>query len=63
MKIIDIGCGRKKLAGSIGLDCSPFSTADIVLDLNVDPLPFEDDTIDFVHSSHALVQFKLNRPN
>ena len=54
MLIVDIGCGQKKLPGSIGIDCSPFSTADHVLDLNKDPLPFEGDTVDFVYSSHAL---------
>ena len=54
MLIIDIGCGRKKLRGAIGIDCSPYGMADIVLDLNRDPLPFENDSVDYVYSSHAL---------
>lgn len=59
MKIIDIGCGRKKIEGSIGIDNSPFSTADIILNLNAEPLPFESNSIDFVHSSHCLEHLTL----
>jgi len=54
MKCLDIGCGRKKSDGFIGIDFSSLSDADITLDLNTQPLPFEDSTIDFVFSSHAL---------
>jgi SAM-dependent methyltransferase len=59
MKIIDIGCGRKKIEGAIGIDNSPFSTADIILNLNTEPLPFENSSIDFVHSSHCLEHLSL----
>lgn len=54
MIIIDIGCGRKKIAGSIGIDSSKMSSADIFIDLNRDALPFEDDSVDFAYSSHTL---------
>lgn len=54
MVIIDIGCGRKKLKGSIGIDFSSMSNADIVLDLNINALPFDDSSVDFIHTSHAL---------
>jgi predicted SAM-dependent methyltransferase len=60
MKIIDIVCGRKKIEGSIGIDNSPFSMADIVLDLNTKSLPFENSSIDFVHSSHCLEHLTLD---
>lgn len=59
MKCIDIGCGRKKMAGFIGIDFSPMSDADIVLNLNVERLPFDDSSIDFAFSSHALEHLTL----
>ena len=52
--IIDIGCGQKKIDGAIGIDFSPFSEADIVLDLNKEKLPFENSSVDFIYTSHAL---------
>lgn len=42
------------MAGSLGIDFSSMSDADIVLDLNKEKLPFEDNSIDFAFSSHAL---------
>lgn len=52
--ILDIGCGQKKMEGAIGIDFSPYSVADIVLDLNKENLPFEDSSVDFIYTSHAL---------
>jgi len=52
--ILDIGCGQKKIEGAIGIDFSPYSVADIVLDLNKEKLPFEDSSVDFIYTSHAL---------
>ncbi|MFH6955658.1 class I SAM-dependent methyltransferase [Pseudoalteromonas sp. XMcav1-K] len=54
MKIVDLGCGRKKIEGSIGVDFSSLSDADISLDLNTEKLPFENDSIDYFFSSHTL---------
>lgn len=54
MNVIDIGCGRKKITGSIGIDFSELSDADILLDLNTERLPFEDNSVDFIYSSHTL---------
>ena len=54
MKVIDIGCGNQKVRGSIGIDNSPLVNPDLCLDLNVDSLPFEDDSIDLAYASHSL---------
>lgn len=39
-KILDIGCGKKKLPDAIGVDRNPNSDADVIHDLNVFPYPF-----------------------
>lgn len=46
--------GKKKLPGSIGIDFSPMSDADIVLNLNDEMLPFDDNEIDYIYSSHCM---------
>jgi SAM-dependent methyltransferase len=45
-EILDVGCGSSKVPGSIGLDISPNTAADIVHDLDVFPYPIEDDSFD-----------------
>ena len=57
MIILDIGCGKKKLLGSIGIDFSDMTDADIKLDLNTELLPFESSSVDYIYSSHALEHF------
>jgi SAM-dependent methyltransferase len=44
--ILDIGCGASKTPGSVGLDISPDTAADIVHDLDVFPYPIEDSCFD-----------------
>ena len=48
------------MAGSIGIDFSPMSDADIVLNLNDEKLPFDDNSVDFAFSSHALEHLTLD---
>ena len=45
-KILDVGCGRAKHAGSVGIDWVPGPGVDIVYDLNKIPWPIEDNTFD-----------------
>lgn len=39
-RILDVGCGKAKQPGAIGLDVNPFSDADVIADLNHRPWPF-----------------------
>lgn len=51
---IDIGCGTNKREGFTGIDILPLPGVDIVRDVERHGLPFSDDTIVAVHSSHFL---------
>jgi predicted SAM-dependent methyltransferase len=61
---LDIGCGKFKLPGFIGIDIDPESSADLLHDINT-PLPYPDNSIDEIYCSHLLehcknVEFVLN---
>lgn len=59
-RILDVGCGRRKLPGAIGIDRRRRKAvaAEIQLDIDHDlldfPWPVEDDAFDLVHCSHVL---------
>lgn len=53
-KILDLGCGKKKRAGSIGVDWSDRHDADVIHDLNVFPYPFADEEIDEIFLDNVL---------
>jgi SAM-dependent methyltransferase len=46
--VLDVGCGRAKWPGAVGLDRSPDTDADVVADLDVFPYPLADDAFDQV---------------
>lgn len=50
---IDLGCGANKAPGMIGVDLVAGEGVDHVVDLNSEPLPFEDDSVGYVFSSHT----------
>ena len=50
---LDIGCGRNKLPGSVGLDQFPFSGVDVVSNLE-QTLPFNDCEFDLVFANQLL---------
>ena len=52
--ILDLGCGQNKYAGAVGVDISPDSAADHIVDLVVEPLPFGDNTFDGARSVHSI---------
>jgi SAM-dependent methyltransferase len=62
--VVDLGCGTSpehqmgKLPGSIGVDAVSGPGVDIVVDLDSAPLPFEDDSVRLLYSSHCLEHLK-----
>lgn len=69
-KILDLGCGDRKLAYKqkfpdysfegevIGLDLNKTKQTDIVYDLNKGKLPFKDNHFDIVYTHHTLEHIK-----
>lgn len=58
---IDIGCGNKKKEGCLGVDYVQAPAVDYVLDVNQERLPFDDESVEYVYSSHVLEH--LESPN
>lgn len=54
MKILDLGCGKKKIPNAIGIDINPETDADIIHDLNVFPYPFANNEFDEVNCDSIL---------
>jgi SAM-dependent methyltransferase len=54
MRILDVGCGINKFAGSIGIDVNPRSRADVLCQLNHFPYPFRDSSFDSVRAIHVI---------
>jgi len=52
MKTVILGCGYTKPKGAIGIDIRPFKCADYILDIEKDPLPFKNNSIDTIEASH-----------
>jgi predicted SAM-dependent methyltransferase len=51
---IDVGCGTRKKDGCIGIDKTKYEEVDIQLDCRFNPLPFENDSVDYIYTSHFL---------
>jgi SAM-dependent methyltransferase len=52
--ILDVGCGIRKYAGSLGIDVNPASAADVICDLDRFPYPFADRTFDQLRAIHVI---------
>lgn len=53
-RILDVGCGVKKFAGSIGIDNNPRTKADVLCDLDHFPYPFRDNSFDQLRAIHVI---------
>lgn len=59
-RILDVGCGRRKLPGAVGIDrrrrrgVDPALQLDIEHDLLAFPWPIDDSSFDLVHCAHVL---------
>ena len=51
---IDLGCGKNKKEGFIGVDQYSMEGVDVVLDIGASPWPWEDNSVDEAHCSHFL---------
>ena len=49
---VELGCGQHKREGFFGIDIQGGPGVDLVLDIEREPLPFEDDTVERIYSSH-----------
>lgn len=54
MVVLDLGCGRYKVSGAVGVDQSIEVRPDVVCDFTQAPLPFATGTVDRVHCRHVL---------
>jgi MoaA/NifB/PqqE/SkfB family radical SAM enzyme/SAM-dependent methyltransferase len=50
---LDLGCGKKKSGGFVGIDRFALPGVDVIADLDA-PLPFADNSVDLVFASHSL---------
>lgn len=51
---LDIGCGKHKKDGFIGIDRIKFDGVDVVCHVGTERLPYEDDSVEEVYTSHFL---------
>jgi len=51
---LDIGCGLNKKDGYIGIDKSPDVGADFLVDIECEPLPFSDSSVDEIYCAHLV---------
>jgi predicted SAM-dependent methyltransferase len=60
---LNLGCGKQRIDGFVGVDCVKTDAVDIVHDLETYPYPFDNDSVDeivishFVEHVHDLMSF------
>lgn len=54
MRILDVGCGKNKAPGAIGIDRNPAAAADVICDLDRAPYPFADGAFDRIEAVHVI---------
>ena len=54
--ILEVGVGRRKMKGAIGIDQRTTSLADIEHDLQVFPWPIKDNSINLIHDQIQILK-------
>ncbi len=52
--MLDIGCGKHKTPGAVGLDSNPRTGADVIHDLDRVPYPFPDNQFDLIIGNQVI---------
>jgi SAM-dependent methyltransferase len=52
--ILDVGCGRNKRPGAIGVDSNRDTAADVIADINQGRLPFRDAAFETIWAVHVI---------
>jgi hypothetical protein len=58
---LDLGCGGRKQEGFIGIDQYHMEGVDIVLNIGEERFPFDDNSVDEIHSSHFLEHLSMRQ--
>lgn len=53
-RVLDLGCGKRKVPGAIGVDFVALEGVDIVHDLDSPPYPVESSSFDEIHARHVI---------
>jgi SAM-dependent methyltransferase len=53
-RILDLGCGKKKRRGALGVDFNAKTDADVIHDLNMFPYPLEDAAFEEIYLDNTL---------
>lgn len=53
-RVLDLGCGRNKVAGAIGVDRYAVEGVDVVHDLDTYPYPFQTGSFSEIHARHVI---------
>ena len=60
MRILDLGCGKSKVKGAIGLDNIDLPSVDIIHDLLNIPYPIENESYDIIYLRNVIEHFYLD---
>ena len=53
-RVLDVGCGRNKYPGAVGIDRLPGTAADVRCDVDHFPYPFLDHSFDELRAIHVI---------
>src|SRR3989338_4759499 len=57
---LNLGCGLKKKEGFINIDINRRLNPDTVLDLNILPYPFKNDSIDYIYATQVIEHLEIH---